>query len=94
MPVFPINTVRADFNLMVQIAVAERLACVLPAFGVLPAVQQPLQIPGSVEKPMDKIQIGQNFFIPMPVVLVGTQVSGIANFMTVGWAHGQTLARP
>jgi flavin reductase (DIM6/NTAB) family NADH-FMN oxidoreductase RutF len=34
---------------------------------------------------MEKIQIGQNFFIPMPVVLVGTQVSGKANFMTVGW---------
>ena len=34
---------------------------------------------------MGKIQIGNNFFIPMPVVLVGTQVSGKANFMTVGW---------
>jgi len=34
---------------------------------------------------MEKIQIGQNFFIPMPVVLVGTQVSGKANFMAVGW---------
>lgn len=34
---------------------------------------------------MDKIPIGQNFFIPMPVVLVGTQVQGKANFMTVGW---------
>ncbi|RXE56388.1 flavin reductase [Methanoculleus taiwanensis] len=34
---------------------------------------------------MDKIQIGLNFFIPMPVVLVGTQVNGKANFMTVGW---------
>ena len=34
---------------------------------------------------MDKIPIGQNFFIPMPVVLVGTQVAGKANFMTVGW---------
>jgi flavin reductase (DIM6/NTAB) family NADH-FMN oxidoreductase RutF len=34
---------------------------------------------------MEKIQIGPNFFIPMPVVLVGTQVSGKANFMTVGW---------
>ena len=34
---------------------------------------------------MDKIQIGQNFFIPMPVVLVGTQVNGKDNFMTVGW---------
>jgi len=34
---------------------------------------------------MEKIQIGNNFFIPMPVVLVGTQVSGKVNFMTVGW---------
>ena len=34
---------------------------------------------------MDKKQIGQNFFLPMPVVLVGTQVNGKANFMTVGW---------
>lgn len=34
---------------------------------------------------MEKQQIGQNFFIPMPVVLVGTQVEGKANFMTVGW---------
>jgi flavin reductase (DIM6/NTAB) family NADH-FMN oxidoreductase RutF len=34
---------------------------------------------------MDKISIGQNFFIPMPVVLVGTQVKGKDNFMTVGW---------
>jgi flavin reductase (DIM6/NTAB) family NADH-FMN oxidoreductase RutF len=34
---------------------------------------------------MEKKQIGQNFFIPMPVVLVGTLVKGKANFMTVGW---------
>ncbi|HVP25249.1 MAG TPA: flavin reductase family protein [Methanomicrobiales archaeon] len=34
---------------------------------------------------MDKIPIGTNFFIPMPVVLVGTQVDGKENFMTVGW---------
>jgi flavin reductase (DIM6/NTAB) family NADH-FMN oxidoreductase RutF len=34
---------------------------------------------------MDKIPIGLNFFIPMPVVLVGTQVKGKASFMTVGW---------
>ena len=34
---------------------------------------------------MEKIQIGQNFFIPMPVVLVGTRVNGKANFMAVGW---------
>ncbi len=34
---------------------------------------------------MDKVPIGLNFFVPMPVVLVGTQVGGRANFMTVGW---------
>jgi flavin reductase (DIM6/NTAB) family NADH-FMN oxidoreductase RutF len=36
-------------------------------------------------KKMEKKQIGQNFFIPMPVVLVGTQAAGKANFMAVGW---------
>ena len=34
---------------------------------------------------MAKQKIGQNFFIPMPVVLVGTQATGKANFMAVGW---------
>jgi flavin reductase (DIM6/NTAB) family NADH-FMN oxidoreductase RutF len=34
---------------------------------------------------MEKQRIGMNFFIPMPVVLIGTQVAGKANFMTVGW---------
>ena len=34
---------------------------------------------------MDKIPISPNIFIPMHVVLVGTQVTGKANFMTVGW---------
>ncbi|HUK37739.1 MAG TPA: flavin reductase family protein [Methanomicrobiales archaeon] len=34
---------------------------------------------------MDRIAIGTNFFIPMPVVLVGTTVDGVANFMAVGW---------
>jgi flavin reductase (DIM6/NTAB) family NADH-FMN oxidoreductase RutF len=34
---------------------------------------------------MDKIPVTPNIFIPMPVVLVGTQVRGKANFMTVGW---------
>ncbi|PKL61609.1 MAG: flavin reductase family protein [Methanomicrobiales archaeon HGW-Methanomicrobiales-2] len=34
---------------------------------------------------MEKSEIGRNFFIPMPVVLVGTQVNGKANFMAVGW---------
>lgn len=34
---------------------------------------------------MEKEQINNNFFIPMPVVIVGAQVDGRANFMTVGW---------
>lgn len=34
---------------------------------------------------MEKIEIAQNFFIPMPVVLVGTMVNEHANFMAVGW---------
>lgn len=43
---------------------------------------------------MDKMQIGQNFFIPMPVVLVGTQVSGRANFMAVGWCSRANASPP
>ena len=42
---------------------------------------------------MDKTKIDANFFIPMPVVLVGSQVSGKANFMTVGWCS-RANARP
>lgn len=35
---------------------------------------------------MDKISAGTNVFtFPMPVVLVGTQAKGRANFLTVGW---------
>jgi flavin reductase (DIM6/NTAB) family NADH-FMN oxidoreductase RutF len=37
------------------------------------------------EEIMEKIRIENNFFIPMPVVLVGTYVAGKENFMTVGW---------
>lgn len=34
----------------------------------------------------EKIKIGNNVFVyPMPVTLVGTQVEGKVNFMTVGW---------
>jgi flavin reductase (DIM6/NTAB) family NADH-FMN oxidoreductase RutF len=43
---------------------------------------------------MDKIKIANNFFIPMPVVLVGTQVSGKANFMAVGWCSRANSAPP
>jgi len=53
------------------------------------------ELAGSEEKPMDKMQIGNNFFIPMPVVLVGTQVSGKANFLTMPdnryWALGKNV---
>jgi flavin reductase (DIM6/NTAB) family NADH-FMN oxidoreductase RutF len=34
---------------------------------------------------MNKIQIDKNFMIPMPVVLLGSNVDGKANFMAVGW---------
>lgn len=34
---------------------------------------------------MEKIPVGTNFFIPMPVVLLGTELNGKANFMAVGW---------
>ena len=40
------------------------------------------ELAGSEEKPVDKMQIGTNFFITMTVVLVGTQLSGRANFQT------------
>lgn len=43
---------------------------------------------------MEKISIGTNFFIPMPVVLVGTQVNGRANFMAVGWVARVNLNPP
>jgi flavin reductase (DIM6/NTAB) family NADH-FMN oxidoreductase RutF len=43
---------------------------------------------------MEKMQIGQNFFMPMPVILVGTQVNGKANFMTVGWCSRANAAPP
>jgi flavin reductase (DIM6/NTAB) family NADH-FMN oxidoreductase RutF len=43
---------------------------------------------------MNKIEIANNFFIPMPVVLVGTQVSGKANFMAVGWCSRANAAPP
>lgn len=34
---------------------------------------------------MDKIAVSTNTFIPMPVVLIGAQVDGKANFMPAGW---------
>lgn len=43
---------------------------------------------------MEKMEIQKNFFIPMPVVLVGTQVNGRANFMAVGWCARVNLSPP
>ena len=34
---------------------------------------------------MDKIAISTNVFLPMPVVLIGAQADGRANFMPAGW---------
>jgi len=34
---------------------------------------------------MDKIAIGTNVSLPMPVVLIGTRVGGRPNFMPAGW---------
>lgn len=43
---------------------------------------------------MVKKKIGDNFFIPMPVVLVGTEVNRKANFMTVGWCSRANASPP
>lgn len=43
---------------------------------------------------MDKMEIGKNFFIPMPVVLIGTLCSGKPNFMTVGWCMRANASPP
>lgn len=34
---------------------------------------------------MKKVQLNNSFFIPMPVVLVGTKIDEKVNFMTAGW---------
>ena len=44
---------------------------------------------------MKKIDIGKNVFVfPMPMVLVGTQVQGKANFMAVGWVSRVNAVPP
>jgi flavin reductase (DIM6/NTAB) family NADH-FMN oxidoreductase RutF len=44
---------------------------------------------------MEKVSLGTNAFIfPMPVVLVGTQAMGKANFMTVGWVSRVNASPP
>ncbi len=34
---------------------------------------------------MEKIKLGSNIFIPMPVTLLGINIGGKANFMALGW---------
>jgi len=46
------------------------------------------QSPESELISMEKSICNPNFFIPMPVVLVGTIVNGKANFMPAGWFRG------
>ena len=43
---------------------------------------------------MEKQQINTNFFIPMPVVLIGTRVNGKDNFMPAGWCMRTNLNPP
>jgi len=44
---------------------------------------------------MQKISVGTNVFLyPMPVVLVGTDVGGKANFMAAGWVSRVNAAPP
>lgn len=34
---------------------------------------------------MEKVQLDKNFFIPMPVTLIGSMYKGKPNFMAAGW---------
>jgi flavin reductase (DIM6/NTAB) family NADH-FMN oxidoreductase RutF len=43
---------------------------------------------------MEKMAISPTVIFPMPVVLVGTQLDGRANFMTVGWCCRANLSPP
>jgi flavin reductase (DIM6/NTAB) family NADH-FMN oxidoreductase RutF len=43
---------------------------------------------------VDKVDIGTQAFIPMPVVLLGTRVAGRPNFMAVGWAARVNTSPP
>jgi flavin reductase (DIM6/NTAB) family NADH-FMN oxidoreductase RutF len=44
---------------------------------------------------MEKLSLGTNAFVfPMPVVLVGTQAAGKANFMAVGWVSRVNASPP
>lgn len=44
---------------------------------------------------MKKVKLDSNVFLyPMPVVLVGAEVQGKPNFMTVGWVSRVNLKPP
>jgi len=42
----------------------------------------------------EKLNLGTNISIPMPVALVGTKINGRANFMAVGWVTRVNAAPP
>jgi flavin reductase (DIM6/NTAB) family NADH-FMN oxidoreductase RutF len=43
---------------------------------------------------MEKIDIGTNAFIPMPVTLLGIKIEGKANFMALGWVSRLNASPP
>jgi len=43
---------------------------------------------------MEKINMGANVFIPMPVTLLGIKIGGKANFMALGWVSRLNASPP
>lgn len=43
---------------------------------------------------MEKVSIGTNVFIPMPVTLLGIKIGGKANFMALGWLSRLNASPP
>lgn len=43
---------------------------------------------------MEKINLGSNVFIPMPVTLLGINIDGKANFMALGWVSRLNASPP
>jgi flavin reductase (DIM6/NTAB) family NADH-FMN oxidoreductase RutF len=43
---------------------------------------------------MEKIKLGSNIFIPMPVTLLGINIGGKANFMALGWVSRLNSSPP
>jgi flavin reductase (DIM6/NTAB) family NADH-FMN oxidoreductase RutF len=43
---------------------------------------------------MEKLNIGPNAFIPMPVTLLGMKIKGKANFMALGWVSRLNASPP